>query len=145
MAGKLDSELEVLTGAYKKLVDEKEGDVKDDDHRSPRSGASHLRVPPPPPPPAPPPPAPPALHEQLQGNGLTTNPTMASTTIKLLPTSAVVRLFSGNHSDYSARKFILQCEDVMICVRSCGQDLLRQITLGVWVSGFKSNALRSLP
>ncbi len=48
IAGKPDSELETLTEEYKKLVNENEGDVKDDDLRSLRRGASHLRVPPPP-------------------------------------------------------------------------------------------------
>ncbi len=107
MAGKPDSELEALTEACKKLTKEKENDVKDDDLRSLRSGTSYLRVN------FPPPPATPALHEHSQGNSMTTNPSMASTAIKLLPTSAAVRLFSGNQSDYSARQFILQCEDVM--------------------------------
>ncbi len=107
MAGKHDLELEAFTEAYKKLGNEKEGDVKDDDLRSLRSGTSHLRVDPPPPP------ATPALHEHSQGNSVATNPSMASTAIKLLPTSAAVRLFSGNQSDYSARQFILQCKDVM--------------------------------
>ncbi len=110
MAGKPDSALEALTEAYKKLANEKEGDVKDDDLRSLRSETSHLRVNPPPPSP---PPATPALHEYSQDNSVSTNPSMASTAIKLLPTSAAVRLFSGNQSDYSARQFILQCEDVM--------------------------------
>ncbi len=109
MAGKPDSAIEALTEEYKKLVNEKEGDVQHDDLRSPRSGTSHLRVPPSPTPP----PATPALHEQSQGNSMSTNPSMAATTIKLLPTSAAVRLFSGNQSDYSARQFILQCEAVM--------------------------------
>ncbi len=112
MAGKPDSDREALTEAYKKLVNEK-SDVKDDDLRSLRSGISHLRVPPPSPPPPPPPSATPALHEQSQGNTMTTNPSMTTTTIKLLPTSAAVRLFSGNQSDYSTRQFIFQCEDVL--------------------------------
>ncbi len=38
---------------------------------------------------------------------------MATSTIKLLPTSASVRAFSGTDVDYSAREFIRQCEDVM--------------------------------
>ncbi len=107
MAGKPDSALEALTEENKKLTIEKEGDVKDDDLCSLRSGTSHLRVN------SPPPPATPALHEHSQGNNMTTNPSMAATAIKLLPTSAAVRLFSGNQSDYSARQFFLQCEDVM--------------------------------
>ncbi len=104
MAEKPNSALEALTEAYKKLANDK-GDVKDDDLRSLRSGTNHLRVNPPPPP------ASPALHEHSQG--MATNPSMAATTIKLLPTVAVARLFSGNQSDYSPRQFILQCEDVM--------------------------------
>ncbi len=110
MEGKPDSNRKALTEAYKTLVNVKEGDVKEIDLRSVRSRTSHLRVPPPP---APPPPATPALYEQSQGNRMATNPSMATTTIKLMPTSAAVRLFSGNQSDYRSRQFILQCEDVM--------------------------------
>ncbi len=139
MAGKPDSELEALTEAYKKLANEK-GEIKDDDLRSLRSGTSHLRVNPPPPPFATP--ATPTLHEHSQGNSMTTNLSMASTAIKLLPTLAAVRLFSGNQSDYSARQFILQCEDVMN--NSFVSDPGDMISF-VRISSCKSNALRSIP
>ncbi len=73
IALKPDSKPEALAEEYKKMVNEKEGDVKDGDHRSLGSVACHLRVPPPPP--TPPPTATPALHEQSQGNSMPTNPT----------------------------------------------------------------------
>lgn len=57
MAAKPDPELEALSKEYKKSVEEKNSDVRDDGRRSLRSGGSHPRVLPSP-----------ALHEQSKGN-----------------------------------------------------------------------------
>ena len=98
----------------------------EDDSRTLRSGARHKRLPPvkapPPPPPPTAPPAPPSNTMSLpppsqgasaqSGQSAPSNfPSMGA--IKLLPTSAAVRPFTGTDSDYSAREFLTQCEDVM--------------------------------
>jgi len=93
-----------------------------------RSGTTHKRVPTPPPLPSPSaandpsdsmsqlnnpvsttasgvPPSQPS--QPSQSSQLFTNP------IKVLPTTATVREFTGTDSDYSAREFINLCEDVM--------------------------------
>ncbi|XP_050711731.1 uncharacterized protein LOC126995877 [Eriocheir sinensis] len=87
-------------------MQDSEAPAEDDNSRVLRSGSTHDRVPPPPPPSS--------LPHDNKGNILTNQElTMATNTIKLLPTTASVRAFAGNEPDYSARDFILQCEDVM--------------------------------
>ncbi len=112
MAKKPDSKLQPLAEAYTQLVVAPKGDVKpdpdllegDDNIRYWRSGSTHPRVDTNP---SPNPSSPPAYNKQES------TAKMATSTIKLLPTSVSVRAFSGTDADYSARNFIRQCEDVM--------------------------------
>ncbi|XP_050719480.1 uncharacterized protein LOC127000102 [Eriocheir sinensis] len=103
--GQPEKELETLTKAFQQLVQDSEATAEDDNSRILRSGSTHDRVPPPPPS---------SLPHDNEGNILTNQEsTMATNSIKLLPTTASVRVFADNEPDYSARDFILQCEDVM--------------------------------
>ncbi|RUM27773.1 MAG: hypothetical protein DSY32_05095 [Aquifex sp.] len=61
-------------------------------------------------------PTPPAftkVNPVANNNNNPTNSMSSSTPIKILPTSASVRQFSGTESDYSAQEFITLCEDVI--------------------------------
>ena len=73
----------------------------------------NYRVPPPPPPPP-----------STQGQGITANPTppttqgpvaptMLPSTVRILPTTATVRTFSGEDPSYGPHEFLALCEDVM--------------------------------
>ncbi len=109
---KPDSKLQPLAGAYTQLVEAPKGDVKPDpdllggydNTRCLRSGSTHPRVSTNP---SPNPSSPPFSNKQES------TAKMATSTIKLLPTSASVRAFSGTDADYSARDFIRQCNDVI--------------------------------
>ncbi len=112
MAQKLDSKLQPFAEAYTQLVEAPKGDVKpdsdllegDDNTRYLRSGSTHSRVSVNS---SPNPSSPPASNNQESTAKMATN------NIKLLPTSAAVRVFLGTDLDYSAQEFIRQCEDVM--------------------------------
>ncbi len=87
--------------------------VPDEDLRKLRSGHTHERIPTPPPlPAAKPNPAAVSLANKISFPN-TPPPQPFASTIKVLPTAASVREFTGSDPDYSAREFIHSCEDVM--------------------------------
>ena len=61
----------------------------------------------------------------LSQGGVGSYPPYYSAPIKVLPTHATVRLFTGTDHDYPAREFISMCEDVM--VHACIHDPSDQI------------------
>ncbi len=60
-----------------------------------------------------------STHQRVSNNHNPEQPfpsltaSMTTNTVKLIPTTASVRAFSGSDADYSAREFIRLCEDVM--------------------------------
>lgn len=122
MASKYPSDLDKLTEEFDKLrfptasdletenvgkveADEKSSSVDEDNIRHLRSGRQHPRVP---------------VVTTTVALPTNTTVTMTSNTnpqaakpIKLLPTSAAVREFTGTDSDYSAREYVELCEMVM--------------------------------
>jgi len=109
---------------------------EDEGQRTLRSGSKHLRVPadavksriPTPPPLPSKPPVARIMNPHTATQPSTIPPSMYTTNtgpIKLLPTSASIREFSGTEPGFSAREYINLCEDVMgnSCVTEPGDKI----------------------